>query len=216
MNTPYFLVAVIVLYFIPHNSLAQESTYRNDLELWNSLEFSVEPVKDFTLNISNSFRLKNNISQFKSNVTELSGDYKFNKYIGSGGGLRFTITDYQRLKRWFVDVSFRVKKKPFSFSYRARFHHEFSSNDFTENFWRSKFTVKYELSKKIDFFTANEWFYQFYYKGNRWQRTRIYAGIDFNLPKKFSIELYYMLEKQFNMAFPMNAHTIAWTLKYSL
>ena len=111
--------------------------------------------------------MNENISEVGSFFTDLGLNYKLNKFVKLGAYYRYTnkrrLDDsYSERHRYYFDVTLRGKYIFFTLSFRSRFQSQYTdiytSPDGTtaENYSRNKLTLKYELNKKISFYTSYE------------------------------------------------------------
>lgn len=186
-----------------------------DFELWTGGEVGLKLNKKLGLSLSEQVRFNDTISSIKKTFTELGLKYKVGKNFSFKGNYRLTIPPNENiLHRLALDANYQWKKKdtPLSFSYRLRFQHQFGK---TRTYVRNKVKLGYNLSKLVDPFVAYELFFRFNRK-NEFRISRLTAGLDWRVTKKFEITTYYRLQDDIFIKSPQRQHIFGLILSYKL
>ncbi len=205
MSKKLFLLLVLAFYC---SSLQAQDITGSGVWFGNDLKYL--PSKKIDINFSCEYREVVTPPQFGALLFEPSLDYNFSKHLTLSAGYRFDIRqDYLFRHRSFADISYDAKLvKKISATFRMRYQKDFQIGEFNDNYLRPKLSVKYKLSKKISPFVYGEIFYHLWFKGNQFDDIRISGGINYDFTKKYSVKLYYLNDKEFNVSFPLTQSVI--------
>jgi len=171
--------------------------------------------KKVTFDFDEELRLFNNMSQVNLFFSNLSVEYKLSKRFRFALAYRFInknqIDYYSQRHRLYVDASYRNKWNHFTFVYRLRLQgqvRDLNSSDKggnVESYMRHKFDLQYSY-KKFTPYLATEFRFQFtnpfYPEGNdSWDRGRYYAGCDYDFNHHNTLNLYFMIQHDYNIPF---------------
>ena len=147
-------------------------------------------------------------------------NYKLNKYIKISPTYR-TIQkkqlngNYSYRHRFMLDVTLKKKINKFTISERARYQIEVADfytsrkGKLAEQFLRLKTDLKYQLTKKITPYISCEFRFQIrdpkgdgpLYDGE-FHRIRNVVGAEYQVTKKSTIDLYYLIQSEFDISTP--------------
>jgi hypothetical protein len=124
-----------------------------------------------------------------------------------------------------LDLTLKKKFEKISLSYRQRIQAEerdiYSSEigKLPEWYSRNKFAIKYDTEKRYTPYAAIELRYQLrnpreWQSDNTWHRNRYSFGVDYKLNKKSTFGIYYLIQREYNVALPQNQYILG--LEYSL
>jgi long-subunit fatty acid transport protein len=210
------LLFFLFFYFITASLYAQV----NDAGLWTSINIDKKISKKFSISLSEEIRFNENISEMGSIFTDAGINYKINKIIRISGNYRFInkrrIDDsYSQRHRYYFDFSIRTKFQYFTLMFRTRYQSQYkdiySSPDgkVAENYIRNKLTIKYELDKKWSFYGSFEMFSPLRtYDKILFDNLRYNAGIEYSINKMHSIDLSYLIQKEYNVKNPWTDYVI--------
>ncbi|MFM2048196.1 MAG: hypothetical protein RI955_744 [Bacteroidota bacterium] len=220
------------LFFLISNILHAQSVNDADFGSWNSFSVETKMNKKVSILFNEECRLKENISRLNLFYTEVGVQYRPVSFIKTSVVYRW-IDKYQYEDGSFsfrnrLMWDFTIKKnlsKQFSLSYRHRLQAEkkdwFTSEkgNLTEWYSRNKFTLKYQINKKIDAYSSVEFRYQLHDYRNlesehTWHRNRYQTGIDYAINEKNEVGIYYLVQREFNVSIPENFYVIG--LQYAL
>jgi len=211
MRTTQSQLFISILFFlVTHFSSAQRPT---DFELWTGGEVGVKLNKKFDVSLSEQVRFNDTISSLKKSFTELGIKYKVGKHFSLKGNYRFIIPPAQNsLHRLALDANYSWKKKgkPLSFNYRLRGQHQFGKQ---RTYIRNKVKFGYNMTKLVDPFVAYEIFFRLNGK-NEFRVSRLTAGLDWKITKKFEITTYYRLQDDIFIKSPERQHIFGLMMSY--
>ncbi len=198
-----FLISYF-LFLISYYSFSQW----NDAGLWTSASVEKKITQTLSANFSEAFRFNENISELGSFFSEFGIEKKISKNLRASINYRFSskrgIDDiYSQRYRYFVDLNFRKKISKIVVNYRARIQSQIKNNfsreniSNPENHWRNKISLRYNLEKKYQPFISGEWWYPLNNpKQKYFDNLRCAAGLQYEINKMSSVELYYMIQKE--------------------
>ena len=201
--------------------LFAQSEYTYDSGNWTTFSVQHEFKKKFSLNIDQEFRIKENYSRMNLLYTNIGVSYKINKHLKVEPSFRhidkFLIDGRISFRhRLTMDVTYKHKFGKLTISERARYQTEVKNVLSSRRGWqaeqylRMRTGVDYKIN---DVFTANyncEFRYQINVPGNDvvyngvWHRIRNVLGVDINFNSKNTLNLYYLIQNEFNIGDPEN------------
>ena len=206
-----------------HSSNAQV----NDAGLWTSVTIEKKVFSKFSLALNQELRFNENISELGTAFTELGGNYRIRKFLSIGASYRFIqkrkVNDFYSMRhRYNIDLAIRHKIKNLSLALRERFQTQYADiysrekGMLPEHYLRSKLTLKYDLDKKYAPFLSGEFFFQLSnVEGNELDNVRYAAGFDYEFSKRSSVELFYVINKAFNVNEPVTDYVTGIGFNYS-
>ena len=214
MKRSFFTYCIIIFFGFCSFSFAQTK----DLWQWTTLSIDKKITPKTSVIFDEEFRLFENASRINLFHTNIGVSHKINSYFKVALVYRWIGKSqrdgtYSSRHRIYADASFKYKISPVIFTYRARFQSQVrdvnSSDEGTvpENYWRSKFDLKFDLNRAYKPYIAAEYRYQFNNNrlmeaNNSFDRGRYYIGCDYEINKKNSFGLYYMIQREFNVNDP--------------
>ena len=224
MSKKFFLLIFLSRFFFStHPGTAQV----NDAGLWTSVNVEKKIISRLTVSLTEELRFNENISELGTAFTEIGADYKFNKFVSFGASYRFIqkrrVDDFYSLRhRYNMDLSLKYKIKKIGITLRERFQTQYSDVNTSENgkvperYLRNKLTLKYDLDKKYMPFISAELFYQLSNpRGNEFDNVRYAAGFDYEINKRMSASLFYIINKEFNVNDPWTEYIIGTGFTFS-
>ncbi len=196
------------------------SQQRNDAGMWNTLSIQHALTKKISLVIDEELRLKENYQRINLFYTNVGIDYKINKFLKISPSYRFIqkkrLEDsYSYRHRFMLDVSIKKKIQKIIVSERIRYQAEvqdfYSSKKgkLAEQFLRFKTDLKYTAFEKVTPYISCEVRYQIHAPrgdgsmyDNGFHRVRNVLGIEYEINKKNSVNLYYLFQTEFNISTP--------------
>ena len=183
--------------------------YNDDAKLWLYIKVDKDVISKLNIQFTMQNRFENNLTEYGQLNGNVELTYKINKNLRAVAGYVFganrrmngTYGDRQQAYAGFL---LRKKVKRFLFSYRnivqAQYKNIYTSENGTVPLWfdRNKFTVRYELNKRIDVYVTEEInlsYGQFEY--DNISRSRSSLGAIYNISKKTNIEAYFMFQEHF-------------------
>jgi hypothetical protein len=224
----FYLTLIFFLFF----AALIKAQPNNDAGMWTTLSISHPFTKKLSLAIDQELRIKENYQRINLFYTNLGVDYKLNKYIKISPTYRAIqkkkLEGYYSFRhRFMLDVT--VKKKFNKFTLSERFRYQAEVQDFNtsrkghlpEQFLRLKTDLKYNLNDKVTPFVSCELRYQIrsvrgdgpLYDGG-FHRIRNVAGLDYQLDRRSTFTVYYLVQTEFNISTPENIFILG--LAYSI
>ena len=167
-----------------------------DNQSWSSLNFKIDAPFSTKLNIEQSLRFEDNLSQFKQTFTEISISYKINDLMRIDIPYRYSIYKNKTKNRISIGSSIKLNKKKIGTKYRLKFQNTKESDKPIEITFRNKFTISYKVKKKIEPFIAYEIFNPYENRIRGIDETRISLGSQIKINKKRYIKFYYIHKKE--------------------
>jgi hypothetical protein len=198
----------------------------NDAGMWMTFTIQHAISKKLNLVIDQEFRLRENYQRVNLFYTNLGLDYKFNKAIKISPTYR-TIQkkrldgSFSFRHRLMLDVNFRKKIKKITVTERIRYQIEVQDfntsrkGKLAEQFLRFKTDFKYALNMRFEPFYSCELRYQIRSPrgdgplyDNGFHRIRNVLGVEYQLNKKNSVNLYYLVQSEFNISTPESIYIL--------
>jgi hypothetical protein len=209
------VLKAFILFFFTSN--AQRS---NDAGMWSTLTIQHKLTKKLNLVIDQEFRLRENYQRVNLFYTNIGIDYRFNKFLKISPTYRAIQKrrlegTYSHRHRLMLDVTLKKKFKKFTLSERIRYQAEVQDfytsrkGKLAEQFLRFKTDVKYAATDKITPYYSIEFRYQIHAPrgdgplyDNGFRRVRNVLGIEYEINKKNSVNLYYLYQTEFTISTP--------------
>jgi hypothetical protein len=193
----------LLLLFIGISGFAQ---YYNDAQLWFNLYLEKKFNKKFIIHLNQQDRWDNNISRYGLGYADVGMTYEFTPNIkmlldGVFTEHRKKNDDFSNRYQFYTAIIFKKDIMRWRFSYRnmvqMQYNDPYMSKGGLFPYWydRNKFTVRYEISKRVLFYVAEELnipLNNMQVKG--FDRSRSFAGMFYNLTKRHQLEFYFMLQ----------------------
>lgn len=187
-----------------------------DFELWADCSYELQLNKRFSVNIDEQFRFNDTISSLKKSFTQISVEFKLNKYLSFAGNYRYTVVplDLNR-HRISLDANLKLARKnfPLSFKYRIRFQDEEYGK--RQTYLRNKVQFEYNLCKLVDPFVSYEMFLRFNGK-NEFRISRFSAGLEWRILKNLSATTFYKLQDDIFIKKPERQHIFGISAAYKM
>lgn len=196
---------------------AQQS---NDAGMWNTLSIQHSLTKKVNLVIDQEFRLRENYQRINLFYTNIGIDYKYNKFLKISPTYR-TIQKkrldgtYSFRHRLMLDVTVKKKFEKITLSERIRYQAEVQDyytsrkGKLVEQFLRFKTDIKYAATEKLTPYYSIEFRYQIHAPrgdgplyDNGFRRVRNVLGVEYEINKKNSINVYYLYQTEFTISTP--------------
>ena len=205
---------ILLLLLLP----AMVSGQVNDAGLWSSINLQKKLNGKFTVDLCQEFRFNENISELGSFFTEASLQYKINKRISVSAGYRFInkreLDDhYSKRHRALIDLNLKHKISKVTAAARIRFQSQFAdyysseTGKIPENYLRTKLTFKYDTGKRITPSIGGETFVNLNRaEGMLLDTYRLSAGLEYEINKRTSVEVGYLLDKEIQVSEPWTSY----------
>ena len=215
-----FLSGLILFFF---TSNAQRS---NDAGMWNTFTIQHGLTKKINFVLDQELRLKENYQRINLFYTNIGIDYKHNKFLKISPTYRAIQKKrlegtYSFRHRLMLDVTLKKKFNKFTLSQRIRYQAEVQDfytsrkGKLVEQFLRFKTDVKYAATEKITPYYSCEFRYQIRAPrgdgpryDNGFHRVRNVLGVEYELNKKNSMNVYYLFQTEFNISTPESIYIL--------
>jgi hypothetical protein len=202
---------------------------QTDLRSRTGIKLKTEPVKDieFVMNIQQRF--DNKLSTFDKFILEPGIAYDLSKSFKTGAEYRFSISQNQRHireSRHRFSGFIRYKKEIDDFDLRVKTVLQYGFDDESSAFldYRNKLYSRNSVSLSYNIFGSKltpKAEYEFFYhinnpNGGIINAWRITTSVDYELSKNKTLAFYYMYDKEFNVASPVNANIFGVELEIEL
>lgn len=186
----------------------------NDAGLWLTIKIEKKITPDFSLLLSEEVRFDENITELGTFYTEIGADYDIRKWMRASLSYRFKnrkmiSNQYGTSHAWFADLMFKKKFKPVIVQFRTRVKGEYKQtltdedDKVHEYYSRNKLTVKLDLDAKLVPFIFSELYVPLNYKkGLMIDKVKYCAGTEYKFNRRHSVELYYLIQKKYNVKVP--------------
>jgi len=202
----------------------------DDAGMWNTINAEKKFQNNFFIFLTEEFRIRENFSRinlFYTNVGVGYRPYNFLKVeLAYRSTEKYLITDFISIRhRLMLDITAKKKLYDFTFYYRHRLQTEVRNvnssdkGDVAEWYSRNKITAKYDIHKRYTPYISCELRYQIddfrnMESDKTWHRARYAFGFDYELNKKSTFGIYYLIQHEWNVSLPENLYIIG--LEYSL
>jgi hypothetical protein len=222
MNTKGIIFFCALLLFIL-SGFAQQT---KDAGMWTTISLQRPLTKKISLVVDQEFRLKENYQRINLFYTNVGIDYKLNKFIKISPTYRAIQKkrldgSYSYRHRLMLDVTAKKKFKKVTLSERLRYQIEVQDlytskkGKLAEQFLRFKTDLKYAITEKITPYISCELRFQIRSPrgdgpnyDNGFHRIRNVLGVEYELNKKNSVNLYYLIQNEFNISTPESIYIL--------
>lgn len=208
----------IFLYCFLFFVLAVNAQDTRDAGLWTTFTVQKKINKKINFVIDQEFRLRENFQRINLFYTNIGIDYKATKWLKVSPTYRaiqkkrFDGT-YSYRHRLMMDLTFKKKYQKITLSERVRYQIEVQDlytskkGKLAEQFLRFKTDLKYASSDKITPYLSCELRYQIHSpRGDGpvydygFHRIRNVAGIEYTINKDNAVNLYYLIQSEFDIS----------------
>jgi hypothetical protein len=191
----------IVCYLL---SLLTQCLYgANDHQSWTKVSLEKKTPYPLKLELSQGLRLKDQLSTFNQTFFEASLSYKDSNGLRINIPYRYTIFENKIKHRLSFGASYQYSFKPVSLKYRMKYYRLYENGEpigedgeALGDLIRSKFTIKYKSGKKTNPYISGELFHLLNTNNNPLNEYRASFGIEIDLPRKNSINIFYIFKKE--------------------
>ena len=183
--------------------LAQCLCGADDHQSWTKVSLDKKIPFSLKLQLAQGLRLKDYVSTFNQAFFELSLSYKDSNGLRINIPYRYTIFEDKIKHRLSFGASYQYSFKPVSLKYRMKYYRLYENGkpigedgEALGDLIRSKFTIKYKSGKKTNPYIAGELFHLLNTNNNPLDEYRASFGIEIDLPRKNSINIFYIFKKE--------------------
>ena len=186
-------------------------------------------LTDFVnLNFSGDLRLKSIGNSYKKSFFQLESDFKIQKNLFFGLAYRNMdelddeggVQGHEKFNRYHANLRSGISLKKLSFRFRIQYQKKIQNkidNALERNFWRLKLESEYNIKNwKYDPRIGFEMFLRDEINfGENYERYRLYFGTKFNLKKRKSFSIIYIIQKYLNNQNP-TLHILRLSYNYEI
>jgi len=194
LNLVYYLFFFIIQY----------SYAATDNQSWTKISFEKKLPRSLKLELTQGLRLKDDLSTLNLAFFEAALSYKKTNGLKITLPYRYAIYKDKIKHRLSLGLSYQYTFKSISLKYRIKYYRLYENGETVgENgldlgdLVRNKCTMKYKLGKKINPYISGEFFHL--YDGvnsNPFDEYRASFGVEIDLPRKNSINFFYIFKKE--------------------
>lgn len=205
------LLYLLICSLFPVMLFAQEQ----DAELWTSIAIDKKLPENWNVNLESQSRFIENFSTLGITFLDAGISYKINNYIKVAFNDRLIYSPIRNSKnRIYFDAAFRKNIiERLRLSYRIRYQLQYEKYESVKKVIRNKIQLTYNIPKMpLNPYVAAELYYQFnnmiVYSDNEvityheFNNYRLQLGVEWKISTKSTMNLYYIKEKEFNVANP--------------
>jgi len=170
---------------------------------WTKVSLDKKIPFSLKLQLAQGLRLKDYVSTFNQTFFELSLSYKDSNGLRINIPCRYTIFEGKIKHRLSLGASYQYSFKPASLKYRIKYYRLYENGEplgedgeALGDLIRSKFTIKYKSGKKTNPYISGELFHLLNTNNHPLDEYRASFGIEIDLPKKHSMNIFYTLKKE--------------------
>ena len=175
----------------------------NDNQSWTKISIEKKIPFSLKLELAQGLRLKDYVTTFNQAFFELSLSYKDSNGLRINIPYRYTIFEDKIKHRLSFGASYQYSFKPVSLKCRIKYYRLYENGEplgddgeALGELIRSKFTIKYKTGKKTNPYISGELFHLLNTNDNPLDEYRASFGIEVKLPRKNSINIFYLYKKQ--------------------
>ena len=194
-------------------------TQTEDFQLWSSVSLNYSVNKKLEFKLTESLRLRENVSLISRQFSELRSTYKINKSFRLNAGYRFlriiSIEKQTNLRhRFYFDIIKRKKIKRIRVFSRLRSQYQTGIN-YNEFYTRGKLGALYNI-RKTPF--DPEFSSEIFFNNTKKQidKLRYTLALSFPFNKKIKSNIFYRIQTEKNIVNPNTFYILGLGLEYNL
>jgi hypothetical protein len=191
----------------------------NDAGLWTNITIEKKIIKDLDVVLTEEVRMYENITEVGSFFTDIGVEYSIYKGLRAGLFYRYINkrqldNSYSQNHRFYADVAYKQKIKRFDISYRVRYQVQYKGYNTSETghvpewYFRQKIHFGYNTKSRFDPYMDAELWYFLNPEWSRFDNIRISAGVVTRITKHQSLDIGYIINKEFNVTDPITSYII--------
>ena len=194
-------------------------TQTEDFQLWSSVSINYSVNKKLEFKLTESLRLRENVSLISRQFSELRSTYRINKSFRLNAGYRFlriiSIEKQTNLRhRFYFDIINRKKIKRIRVFSRLRSQYQTGIN-YNEFYTRGKLGALYNIRKTpFDPEFSSEIFFD--NKKKQIDKLRYTLALSFPFNKKIESNIFYRIQTEKNIVNPNTFYILGLGLEYNL
>lgn len=221
----FVFLLVSLAFFSTGNLFGQQK----DFQSWYELQLNYGLKSGIDLSLEAEQRFENNSLQYDRSLITLTADYDLTDYLNAELGVRglLRMDRERRLQpryRVHADLALERTIAVVDFSFRSRIQYGFDEMDVLDDAGYNKLSSRNRImadyhifGTRIELSASVESWHQLGGQAPRaFNKIRYSAGIQYMLNFRSDISLRYMLEDEFNVTNPLQAHIIRAGFSYDL
>jgi len=226
----------IIIFFIIVNS--QKLFTEDERKLWISSSYDIELTEQFSLYAEQEIRLTEKMQEFDQALISLGAEYKITNNIRLFASYRGRAKNYDFLYYYQNEAIAHLSYKKniiddLKFDIRLRANIRYDKESANEVYLRPRIKFNYKLFDFVSPYFEFEALYRTLYEkkvkydnngeklpepiyvtGDKFDETRTTFGLDFDLPRKITLDLFYTYQNEFNVKNPNDANVVGIALKF--
>ena len=199
-----------------------------DANLWLGAGLSKDLSKKVSVSLEEGLRIKNNVRTLDQVFTDIGIKYDLSKWLKIAAGYKFSQKHSQGEpislgNRYNLDLILRHKTDFYTLGFRSRYQSTYSDIFVSENWQLPKSSVRNKL--QFDYVIINTPYRPSCYveiyndiKNRKFTlpvKYRLNIGMTYLINKEQAIDIFYMLEQEVNVSYPVSNHImgINWSLE---
>jgi Protein of unknown function (DUF2490) len=188
------LIVLICLSGIIYGQETPPNT-ESDTQMWEAFGIDIEVHPIFKVYLEKQLRYQDRFSNLRSDIMEVGGRLRLNKFAAIRANYRYTIRDNDKRYRFDANLQLNFKVKNFRLATRSRIQSEYIEdgifND-SELELRNRFKITYRTKKaKLRPYFASELFLGLRDNKRDRNKLRLTLGTDWRVKKRVSIKFFY-------------------------
>jgi hypothetical protein len=180
---------------------------------WNSVNVQHDLSKRWRVQVGETVRYYPVPVYDTQWLTDVGLQRELGKHVTVTPSYRLTVQPSNVAHRAYVDVAYQVRPKKFQITDRVRYQYQWDREG-NSQYLRNKLTVKYRKPKKFTPVVAAELFYRLGYAYNFADAFRLFAGTEYKLNKRWSLDAEWMHEREIQVRNPLTTDALQLGLNY--
>jgi hypothetical protein len=220
MNFAQLLIAVLFFFLTVH-----VSSQEKDAGWWSSVTMEKKISQMISASISEEFRFNENVSELGVFFTDAGMSFRLGGVFRISANYRFINKrrmddSYSKRHRYYLDLSYREKFGKLTPVLRVRFQSQYADVYSSPEGWipsyylRPKISFRYNRKGKWSPYISSELFFSI--SGKEFDNVRYTAGMERNINKKISFDIFFIHQREFNVERPVYDYIWGTGINYSL
>lgn len=190
-------------------SITYSAPDKADRLIWTDIQLNYKLSKNYETSIGQQLRYDKINDFLKWGVYDLEISRKLNKQFRLSSKYRLKIRSDAKQHSFYFNFYYRTNKRTIRTYYRLRYHKKFRFGKSENSIYRKRdedhisgrLLAKYNLTNNITPITGAELFYLVNNKRyvNGFDIFRFYIGIEYDINKKQTVEIYWVYEESFDL-----------------
>ena len=191
------------------------SAQTNDAQLWLGVNIEKRLTPKLSIQFAEELRMNENVTEAGTIFSDFGVNYRILKELTASANYRFINkrqlnNTYDNRHRYYFDLTYKYVIKPVSLSVRALYQSQYTdlltseNGKIPENYERTRLKLGFNFGKPVRPFVSAEMFIPFSGHNNSIMIDcmRYTAGLEYKFNARHSIDGYYLIQKEMNVADP--------------